>query len=409
MKTIFTFFIFSLLSFSSKAQWVELDTGMENPPVFNDVYAITPDIVVVVGANGTILKTTDGGETWVQKPSGTTDGLGKVQFPTPEIGYITGSNGKLLKTTDGGETWATINLGENVILNSLSCVNEDLIFISGIITGSGNRLLKSEDGGETWDNFNELPLYGEIQFLNNEIGYAGEESGGFLKTENGGEAWQELTNIFPPFNFLNENIGFYYSYGLYKTIDGGNNFGWVSEGLWSEFGDIYVINENCIWGILGVVLDGDGSTRGIIKMTSSGTDPYLEDIWYENNPEIDMFSIHFADETTGYIVGTKNSVGAIWKNGTGINTMGVKDEVLDQTIKVYPNPVSKEININIEFNKETSDNYTILFTDLTGKQLYSKSFNEPKIKINIAQFPKGIYMLSVKTKQGNFSQKIIIN
>ncbi len=142
MKPIFTFFIFSLLAFISKAQWVELDTGLENPPVFNDVYAITPDIVVVVGANGTILKTTDGGETWVQKPSGTTEHLRKVQFPTPQIGYAVAAGDAFLKTTDGGETWSPMDTGTDCFFYNFSCVDENLIFI----TCSGN-LMKSEDGG----------------------------------------------------------------------------------------------------------------------------------------------------------------------------------------------------------------------------------------------------------------------
>lgn len=393
MKTLISLFSIILCLSYGKAQWVELDTGLENPPVFNDVYAITPDIVVVVGASGTILKTTDGGETWVQKPSGTTEHLRKVQFPTPEIGYVVAAGNAFLKTTDGGETWFPIDTGTDCFFYNFSCVDENLIFI----TCSGN-LMKSEDGGGVWNEI--APLSGgEIQFLNNEIGYAGEDTGGFFKTEDGGETWQELIGIPRPFQFLDENIGFYYMTGLYKTTDGGNNFELLGAGEGDLFSHIFVIGEDATWGILMGLLNGDGSSRGIVKILPS--EPYTETIAWEDNDEIDMYSIHFANENIGYIVGIKNGKGAIWKNGTGINTMSMEEHLIEK-LKVYPNPVSGKLNI--DFDKPTKADISL--TDMTGKKVYTQSFTENKISIDVRNIvAKGIYILKVN----NYSQKIIIN
>ena len=370
-------------------------------PYFTDVYAITPDIVVVVGANGTILKTTDGGETWIQKESGTTENLQKVQFLTPEVGYVIGNSGILLKTTDGGETWISIDTGQTANFEGLSIVDESLIFISYY-----NNLIKSEDGGNTWVNYSMNSFfYNYIQFFNSLIGYSAKESGSLAKTIDGGQTWQELSG-FIPFYFLNENIGFYHDGGLLKTIDGGNNFGYIGSGINELFSNIIAINENIIWGIFAGLLNGDGTTRGIIKISNNET--YTETIAWDNNPQIDMLSIHFANEITGYIAGYKDGKGAIWKNGTGINTMGINEVEKNNGIKVYPNPASKEINI--EFNKLLSENTTVSLTDLSGKKVFSKTYiNLDKITINTAALPKGIYILSVKSEQGNFSQKIIIH
>ena len=64
MKKLKTIFLI-LLTMPIYAQWVQQTSGTgEN---LNDVYCITADIVVAVGDNGTILKTIDGGTTWVQK------------------------------------------------------------------------------------------------------------------------------------------------------------------------------------------------------------------------------------------------------------------------------------------------------------------------------------------------------
>lgn len=182
MKTLISLFSIVLCLSYGKAQWIELDPGVD-VPYFSDVYAITPDIVVVVGANGTILKTTDGGETWLQKNSGTDLNLGQVHFVTSEIGYVisSGFESILLKTTDGGETWAPKNIGEIHFLSGLSCVNENLIFIS-----SGNTLLKSEND-EDFTVVNSDFNYEEILFVNNEVGFAWNQYFFNLsKTENGG-------------------------------------------------------------------------------------------------------------------------------------------------------------------------------------------------------------------------------
>jgi len=400
MKILISLFSIVLCLSYGKAQWVELDTGMENPPVFNDVYAITSDIVVVVGANGTILKTTDGGETWQQKDSGTTENLRKVQFPIQDIGYVVGDSGIVLKTTDSGETWVNIDTGQSSNFEGLSVVDEDLVVISYY-----NNLIKSEDGGNSWVNYSMNSFYyNYIQFFNSLIGYSAKESGILAKTIDGGQTWHELSG-FVPFYFLNENIGFYHEGGLLKTIDGGDTFEYVGSGISELFSNITAVGENTIWGIFAGFLNGDGSSRGLMKITYSETEPYTEDIWYDDDPGIDMFSIHFA-ENTGYIVGYKGNP-VIWKNGTGINTMSTTDETLKDEIKIYPNPVSNEINIEVE--KGNLQDYMVSLTDMAGKQIYSKSFKEKKIKINTSHFQKGIYILSIETKDKKHSQKLIIN
>lgn len=50
-----------------------------------------------VGLNGTILQTSDGGETWTKQESGTLAHLSDVQFPDAQTGWIVGTEGKILK------------------------------------------------------------------------------------------------------------------------------------------------------------------------------------------------------------------------------------------------------------------------------------------------------------------------
>src|SRR5690606_32835866 len=220
----------------------------------------------------------------------------------------------------------------------MSVVDENLIYIS-----YSNNLLKSEDGGSTWINYPMDSFYDNyyIQFFNNLIGYSTTSSGSLAKTMNGGQTWEELSG-FQPFYFLNENVGFYHESGLLKTTDGGSNFEYVGAGVSDLLSTVLAVNENQIWAIFAGLLDGDGTTRGLIKIKYSETVPYTEDIWYDNNSEMNMNSIHFANEAIGYIAGYKNGKGAIWKNGTGINTMSINEIENNNEIKIYPNPTSKE-------------------------------------------------------------------
>ena len=48
-------------------------------------------------------------QNWHQIPSGTTSKLNTIDFPSASIGYIGGNDSTLLKTTDGGETWNPVN------------------------------------------------------------------------------------------------------------------------------------------------------------------------------------------------------------------------------------------------------------------------------------------------------------
>lgn len=60
---------------------------------------ITTDTGYVVGGSGVIMKTNDGGSSWVSENSGVTDDLRAVYFINDALGFAAGSNGKILKRT----------------------------------------------------------------------------------------------------------------------------------------------------------------------------------------------------------------------------------------------------------------------------------------------------------------------
>ncbi|MCD9853154.1 T9SS type A sorting domain-containing protein [Epilithonimonas sp. JDS] len=412
MKTFLSFIFLWTFQFSCTAQWVALNVGNVNASNFSDVYAITPDIVIVTGNNGTIIKTTNGGASWQQKSSGTTQILGKIQFPTQDIGFIVSAGAQLLKTTDGGDTWLPIAVDNVSSIYSMSCVNENLIFLSCIDSNNNSILLKSINGGSSWEkiigNDAQMKFY-DIQFLSGETGYASNNNvyhsseNNILKTLDGGKNWTKIDNSRGPFNFINENKGFSYQFGFLKTTDGGNNFERLGQSSLYLLSKIFSINENTVWGIFeDLTLCGCG-TRGLVRMTYGSEDGYKEYVQIKN---AFISSIYFSNVKLGYAVGVENGKASVWKNMAADLTLNT-GEVIKNSINIYPNPTSDKINISI--NHQYSKEFTISISDMAGKSVYNQSFkNRNELSIDAKGFTKGIYILNLKNQKQNYTQKIII-
>lgn len=413
MKAIFTIFTFLCFCINCSAQWITQSTGNVNASTFTDVYAITPEIVIVTGDNGTILKTNNGGVTWQQISSGTNQNLGKIQFPTPTIGYVVSTGAQLLKTTDGGDSWLPIAVDNISSIYSLSCVNENLIFLSCQDANSNSVLLKSTNGGVSWEkltgNDSQTKFY-DIQFFSADTGYTAGNytpdsyTNKILKTQDGGKNWVEIENSLSPFNFVNQNQGFYYQNGFLKTSDGGNNFVKLGEGSIHGISKIFSIDENTAWGVLEEqTLCGCGK-RGLVRMTYDSENGYKE---YIQNLDAYISSIYFSSEKLGYAVGKENGKASIWKNTAADLTLNTKENELKKSINVFPNPTSDKIHISM--NNQLSDEMTIAISDMTGKLIHQQNFNNKKeLTIDVRHFIKGNYILTVKNQSQSYSQKIII-
>jgi len=100
----------------------------------------------IVGDNGLILKTTDGGNSWKAIKSPVTKYLMAIQFVNSTTGYIVGDAGTVLKTIDGGNTWQALDF-PNIYLTNLSFVTPDIGYISG---NTSHSIWKTRNGGLTW-------------------------------------------------------------------------------------------------------------------------------------------------------------------------------------------------------------------------------------------------------------------
>jgi len=120
--------------------------------MLNRVHFIDANNGWIVGHDGVVLRSTDGGQSWQLKHYESEWGkpFYDSQFTSPTTGIVAGSNGRALSTTDGGETWTEItnpvfDTGFNIYgLGALSPTTM-------IVAGERGMLGRTLDGGETWD------------------------------------------------------------------------------------------------------------------------------------------------------------------------------------------------------------------------------------------------------------------
>src|SRR5690606_37347977 len=97
-------------------------------------------------------------------------------------------------------------------------------------------------------------------------------------------------------------------------------------------------------------------------------------------------AIKFVNEFVGFMVGSRNygNSGIIWKNETGINTMGLKDGQLPM-LQIYPNPVKDKLTIENPNSKVISAK----IRNVSGKLFINQEILGKLFEIDFSYMPKG--------------------
>ncbi len=151
----------------------------------------------VVGKNLTILKSTDGGQTWVTMKDSTTGYLFGGDFANDSTGWVVGTSGRILFTNDGGNTWHYLNSGTTQTLEDAFAADTAVVYV----VGKKGVILKSTDGGKTWRdytnaNWSQLNFYGVTGFNSDTILVVDNSSSGIvIRTTDGGATWEAVDTL----------------------------------------------------------------------------------------------------------------------------------------------------------------------------------------------------------------------
>jgi len=144
-----------VLAVTSSAQWIKqtVDTAAS----LRGLSVVNEKVIWASGTGGTVIKTTDGGQTWKVM---TVRGAEKLDFRDIEAfdantAYVlsigNGESSRIYKTTDSGETWKEQfrNKNEKAFFDAIACWNKkDCIAMSDPV--DGHYVLISTTDGETW-------------------------------------------------------------------------------------------------------------------------------------------------------------------------------------------------------------------------------------------------------------------
>ena len=171
------------------ASWVQLNGGFGGVPSAVDSLAVDPvtPSTVYAGTYNGLYKTTDGGASWVFVTGKYTSSVA-IDPLNPATIYIL-SGGGVFKTTDGGATWNPKNSGLPATpLNSLVLdpTNPSILYVAT----SGSGVFQSGDGAENWGAINAGLSTPYVSLLTVTPGtlYAGTNLGIFKTT--GGSSWK---------------------------------------------------------------------------------------------------------------------------------------------------------------------------------------------------------------------------
>lgn len=253
-----------------------------------------------VGDFGTILYTSNQGQTWAQQRSGTEVELYDLFFYAADDGWAVGEQGTILHWD--GNIWEAKNSGTTLQLHAVHFINS----LSGWVVGQDQIVLHTADGGATWNQlgYTGSEHYFSVYFNDENNGYLAGAAGnnGVIKsTVDGGLTWD--IEIIPAHRM--NALCFVREHTIWAVGDEGAIFykadaesDWIIQdcGSTKKLNSVSAINPNQVWvtGEDGIIYHSD----------NHGTDWLPE----SSSVSVNLHSIHILDGESAWAVGDGGSL-----------------------------------------------------------------------------------------------------
>lgn len=221
---------------------------------------------------------------WTAQTSGVTARLRGVSAASERVAWASGAQGTILRTIDGGNTWIKLAIAgaEMLDFRDLDAVNERTAYALSIGAGAASRIYKTTDAGVHWTlqftNDNPKAFFDAMAFWDAKRGLAVSDSvdGAFviIITSDGGSHWTRIpASSLPP--------------------------ALPNEGAFAGSGtNIAVLGRDRAW------IGTGASTRSRVLRTSDGGRTWaVADTPLTTSASAGIFSVAFRDPQHGVVVG----------------------------------------------------------------------------------------------------------
>lgn len=300
---------------------------------------------IVVGSSGTIIKTTDCGNTWELKTSGTTRQLNSIVYANNSL-HVVGASGIYLSSTDEGETWVSKTLTTNNS-NTLYAINkaEDNLFA----TGNG-RIIKSTDNGTTWEQIRygstTTPLMRNICFVSNNYGYVVGNGAAILRTTDGGATFDSLkigTQDFYSIDFADSLTGVAVGWAgsMYRTTNAGQSWEPIAFTTTNNLYNVKFFNSNN-----GIITGGNGT----ILVTHNGGLTW-EDNSLTEDPTSLLWGVCIVNNNVVLVVGNSGKIYKTLTAGMPVELVNFAAQIIDGKINLFWQTATETNNYKFEVER----------------------------------------------------------
>ena len=418
MKTIITLILIAShgIGFAQLTNWYTRNTPTDKQ--LNCVHFPSETVGYIGGNDTLLLKTTDGGDNWLEidfqgvTVFGGGEHITDIQFINESLGYmVIGPYGGTYKTTDGGINWSLVTVsgnfcyvdalhffnGSDGVLGGGGCFEGELF---EIISSAGNSQATAPNSWSSGPN----AMITDIDFLNPSVGLAASADSRIYRTTNGGVDWDSIpvpvSTPLTSVKFINDTLVYAgyddlgASFGLLISTDAGLSWG-IDGGsatfYYPAFHEIITNHSNQIY--VGAEASFD---VGLIM-------EYTGQWWNYYNVDQPIRGMDSYSDAIVWAVGDSGYVVTNFETGS----LHLFDEETKPEFHVFPNPCEEELNLS-----PISEDFTITtikIFDLNGRAYLS--FEHPNLSnsLNVSKLKSGVYHIQISNGDRLFYQKFVKN
>lgn len=301
---------------------VNLEVTQQNSNTNEDLRSVTSNIngcQWISGDYGTVLRSTDLGETWIDQSVINSNNLYSLHNIECTTAWVAGLNGFVMNSTDWGSTWHVKAVPTTVHLLAVSIGTFDYIRV----IGNSGTILLTTDNGTSWttESSGTSSHLNDIMNIGSSEAYAVGTDGVILESSNFGQPWEQRTSGTNATLYdVEDHFGYNHiwvtgHYGIILKNSGvGTDFELHNAGTRLWINSVEFLDENTGWAVGGDA-GWSGTNKGRFLRTTDGGIT-----WMEDNALTPLNAVDFISAIEGWAVGEDGTIRHTLSGGSGWGT-----------------------------------------------------------------------------------------